>query len=98
MLHVTQVSNQARRLAEIVGVLSRYGLAEGFKRITLPSIRDLLQTPEQQAIADKPFSECGLRYQLEQSFTFLTTISYCLSVLTVFLTVGGRQYTTLKLS
>jgi ubiquinone biosynthesis protein len=57
LLGLSRRQDQLKRIAEIAGVLSRYGLADWLRRIPSKEIRNFLARPETQAIAGRPWEE-----------------------------------------
>ena len=57
MFDIKKNSVKAKRLAEIVQILSRYDLADWFKKSSFEFIHKHLLSPEKKAIMDMPFSE-----------------------------------------
>jgi hypothetical protein len=56
LLRLNQHREQGKRLAEIVRILGRYGLADWFGKIPSQSVRDLLVSKETQAIAENAYA------------------------------------------
>jgi ubiquinone biosynthesis protein len=52
LLNLIRHPEQARRLAEIVKILARYGMADWLKEIPFQTIRDMMASTETQAIGD----------------------------------------------
>ncbi len=71
MLNWKQQSDQAKRLAEIVRVFARYGLADWFKGISNQTILDLLASQEAQALGAVPAAERLRRALTELGPTFI---------------------------
>ncbi len=78
LLNLNQRREEAKRLAEIVRILTRYGLANWLDKIPLQSVRDLLATRETQAIADMPVAE-RLRLALTEMGTTYIKLGQVLS-------------------
>ena len=51
---IPQLYRNVRRWTEIIGVLSRYGLADWLDRFNIELIKDWLRAAEGQIIADQP--------------------------------------------
>ena len=78
LFNLNQHREEGRRLAEIVQILTRYGLADWLVKIPLQSVRDLLATRETQAIADMPVAE-RLRLALTEMGTTYIKLGQVLS-------------------
>ncbi len=78
LLNLNQHREEGKRLAEIVQILTRYGLADWLVKIPLQSVRDLLATRETQAIADMPVAE-RLRLALTEMGTTYIKLGQVLS-------------------
>jgi len=78
LFNLNQHREEGRRLAEIVLILTRYGLADWLVKIPLQSVRDLLATRETQAIGDMPVAE-RLRLALTEMGTTYIKLGQVLS-------------------
>ena len=78
LLNLNQTREEGKRLAEIVKVLGRYGLADWFAKIPVQLVRDLLASKETQAIADLPVGE-RLRLALTELGTTFIKLGQVLS-------------------
>jgi ubiquinone biosynthesis protein len=78
LFNLNQHREEGKRLAEIVQILTRYGLADWLVKIPLQSVRDLLATRETQAIADMPVAE-RLRLALTEMGTTYIKLGQVLS-------------------
>lgn len=78
LLKLNQHREEGKRLAEIVGILTRYGLADWLGKIPMQSVRDLLASKETQAIAQMPVAE-RLRLALTEMGTTYIKLGQVLS-------------------
>ena len=78
LLRLNQHREKGKRLAEIVRILGRYGLADWFDKIPSQPVRDLLVSKETQAIADLPVGE-RLRLALAELGTTFIKMGQVLS-------------------
>ena len=78
LLNLNQHREEGKRLAEIVQVLGRYGLADWFAKIPVQLVRHLLASKETQAIADLPVGE-RLRLALTELGTTFIKLGQVLS-------------------
>jgi ubiquinone biosynthesis protein len=78
LLDLNRHREQGQRFAELVLILSRYGLADWLGKVPLQSVRDLLASRETQAIAEMPFGE-RLRLALTEMGTTFIKLGQMLS-------------------